>query len=632
MQKTFRFLLLGCLLLGTSFCRAQDYVKAPSSFDYSQLTAHPRLLLTQGEEKAVRAAIQRNPEFKQIDTYIRDMCNRYLSEPPLTYQKQGRRLLAVSRKALTRLYYLSYSYRMTGDARYLHRAEEELLAVCAFDNWNPSHFLDVGEMCMAVAIAYDWLYDHLQEDTRQQVRAAIVEKAFAPSYVDEYASFLTRHNNWNPVCNGGLVYGALAIFEAEPEQSTAIIERALASSALPMQTYAPNGNYPEGPTYWNYGTTFQVMFFDALKTALGTDLGLSDQPGFIASAYYMLFAAGPSGYYFNYYDCGRAVAPSVALFWFAEKQQDPALIYQEIPLIHKGGYTKKAPSDEHRLLPNALVFGRNLTLSAMEPPAKQVFTGHGITPVTIVRTSWTDDDAKYLGIKGGSAGDAHAHMDQGTFVYDIGSLRWAMDFGLQSYITLESKGIDLWNMSQQSQRWDIFRYNNLNHNTLSINNQRHNVAGRAEIVATFENEHELGAQVDLTAALNLHDELKSATRKAVIVDESFLRITDTLETNAKPVDVRWNMVTPADVAIVNDSTISLSQKGKTLFLHVHATTPFKLAIRPSENPKAYKCAFGDYYYGDYNVQNKGTVMIGFDATVPANAAGVFTVTLDGQGE
>lgn len=614
------------------YCSAQHQPDAAHSFDYSQMAGHPRLLLTQGEEKAVQSAIQRNVEFKQIDTYIREVCDRFLSEPPLTYEKRGKRLLAVSRKALTRLYYLSYSYRMTSDPRYLQRAEEELRAVCAFDNWNPSHFLDVGEMCMGVAIAYDWLYDDLQEDTRQLVRKAIVEKAFAPSYVDEYAHFLTRHNNWNPVCNGGLVYGALAIFEDTPEQAIAIIERALKSSALPMQTYAPDGNYPEGPTYWNYGTTFQVMLFDALKTALGTDLGLSDQPGFIKSAYYMLFAAGPSGYYFNYYDGGPAVAPSSALFWFAEKQQDPTLIYQEIPLIQKGGYTKTVASDEHRLLPNTLVFGKNLTLSDIKPPVKKMFTGHGITPVTIVRTDWESDDAKYFGIKGGSAGDAHGHMDQGTFVYDVGQLRWAMDFGLQSYITLESEGVDLWNMSQHSQRWDIFRYNNLNHNTLTINNQRHNVAGRAEIVARFENEHELGAQVDLTAALNLHDELKSATRKAVIVNESFLRIIDTIETNAKPVDVRWNMVTPSNVAIVNDSTFRLTQKGETLFLNVHSATPFKLAIRPSEDPKAYKCAFGDYYYGDYNQQNKGTVMIGFDATVPANAAGVFTVTLREQDE
>src|SRR5690606_2614488 len=137
----------------------------------------------------------------------------------------------------------------TGDTKYLQRAEKELHAVCDFESWNPSHFLDVGEMCMAVAIAYDWLYDDLQEGTKAKIRKAIVEKAFKPSYNEKYAWFLNRHNNWNSVCNAGLVYGALAIFEDEKEQAVAIIERSLKSNQLPLQAYAPDGNYPEGPSY-----------------------------------------------------------------------------------------------------------------------------------------------------------------------------------------------------------------------------------------------------------------------------------------------------------------------------------------------------------------------------------------------
>ncbi|MBD1433347.1 heparinase II/III family protein [Sphingobacterium sp. DN00404] len=625
MFHTIKCLLITCFLTCSLWSCAQDKTKL--SYDYDKIGGHPRLLLKQGDEEVIRASLQRNPEFQRIDTYIRQVSEELFDEPTLVFKKEGKRLLAISRRALTRLYYLSYSYRMTGDTRYLQRAEDELKAVCAFESWNPSHFLDVGEMAMGVAIAYDWLYDGLTDDTRKLVRQAIIEKAFKPSYVSGDNLFLTRHNNWNPVCNGGLVYAALAIFEDEKEQATAIIERALESTKLPLETYAPDGNYPEGPGYWNYGTTFQVMFFAALESALGSELGLSNAPGFNSSAYYMLYAVGPSGYYFNYYDGGRAVAPSSALFWFAEKEQDPALIYQEIPLIRKGGYTKKINSDEHRFLPNALVFGKNLTLSEIKPPSGNTYTGHGMTPISIVRTNWKDGEGKYLGIKGGRAGDPHGHMDQGTFVYDVGKFRWAMDFGLQSYITLESEGVDLWNMSQNSQRWDIFRYNNLNHNTLTINNQRHNVEGKSEIIETYDKGRELGAKVDLTPALNLNNELKRATRKAVIVDESFLKIEDSIETNTDPVDLRWNMVTPASAEIMSKNTIRLSQQGKDMILTVDSEVPFKLTIRPSENPREYKSEFGNYKYGDYNQHNKGTVMVGFDSTVPTNTTVKYTVTL-----
>ncbi|TZF83186.1 hypothetical protein FW774_12900 [Pedobacter sp. BS3] len=634
-------------IIGVSLCciRVNAQTAAVTqSYNYSKIAAHPRLLLSKGEEKDIKASIQRNPEFKKIDTYIMQVSDQLLSEPPLVYKKEGKRLLAVSRKALTRLYYLSYSYRMTGDKKYLDRAEQELNAVCAFENWNPSHFLDVGEMCMAVSIAYDWLYDDLKETTRKNVRKAIIEKAFAPSYDPKDANgqqaeiaakylhgnndnwFLEAHNNWNSVCNAGLAVGALAILEDDKQESIAIIERTLKSNQLALKSYAPNGNYPEGPGYWNYGTSFQVMLIAALESALGSDNGLSKSPGFMESANYMTFAAGISGKYFNYYDCGSSAEPSSSMFWFANKMHDPSLVFLEIPMIDKGAYTRHDASDAERFLPGTLVFGKDLTLSKTQSPTKKVFTGKGITPVCIVRTSWKAGEGQYFGIKGGMAGDPHGHMDAGTFVYDTGNLRWAMDFGMQSYSTLESKGVDLWNMDQNSQRWDIFRYNNLNHNTLTINNQRYNVKGKAEIIETFDSKKETGAKVDLKPVLNLADELKTATRKAVIVEDAYLKIEDFIETNAKPVDLRWNMVTPASAEIVDKNTIRLSQQGKTMLLKFNSDIPFKLVIRPSENPKEYKCEYGNYKYGDYNLPNKGTVMVGFDAKIPANKAGKFTVT------
>lgn len=59
-------------------------------------------------------------------------------------------------------------------------------------------------------------------------------------------------------------------------------------------------------------------------------------------------------------------------------------------------------------------------------------------------------------------------MDAGSFVYEKNGVRWAMDLGMQNYFSLESKGVDLWNQSQEGQRWDVFRLNNMAHNTLTI--------------------------------------------------------------------------------------------------------------------------------------------------------------------
>ena len=622
--KKYCFFIFICLT--TIFVEGQEKT-TKNSYNYSEISEHPRLLLNKNEEIKVVEAVNKSPELKKVHDYIIETSNEILKMPLLTREMKGKRLLAVSRNAFSRLYFLSYSYRLTRQEKYLKKAEQELNNISKFSDWNPSHFLDVGEMTMGAAIAYDWLHHKLQDSTKQNVRKAIIEKAFQPSYIEKYNWFLTKHSNWNSVCNAGLVFGALAIMEDEKEQSIPIIERALKTNILALEVFAPDGNYPEGPGYWNYGTTFQVMLSAALESALGNDQGLSQSPGFMTTSNYMLFANGPSGKFFNYYDCSATKEPSSSLFWFADKNNEPSIALGELEMIKNGLYTRAKPSDVDRILPNTIIFGKNINLTTMKPPVEKLFVGHGLTPVAIVRTSWDGSNEKYLGIKAGSASDGHSHMDQGTFVYDIGQLRWAMDLGLQSYNTLESQGVDLWNMNQNSQRWDVFKYNNFNHNTISINNQKHNVKGRAKIIESYKNK-ELGAKIDLTEVLNFKNELKSATRKATIVNEKNLVIIDEIETNADLVSLRWNMVTPAKAEIIDKNTIKLTQDIKILFLKFESNIAFDLVLRPSENPSEIETEFGIGKYGEYNQKNAGTVMLGFDAKIPGNTKAQFKVTFE----
>ena len=163
---------------------------------------------------------------------------------------------------------------MTNDEKYRLRAEQEMIAVCSFQDWNPSHFLDTGEMTLAVSLGYDWLYDKLQPETKKLIKESILNKGFAPSKDRQYNSFLRTENNWNQVCNAGMVYGALAIMEDHREEAIEIIERAMSTIGISVKGYAPDGNYPEGYNYWGYGTTFNVFLIAALESALGSDGGL----------------------------------------------------------------------------------------------------------------------------------------------------------------------------------------------------------------------------------------------------------------------------------------------------------------------------------------------------------------------
>lgn len=197
------------------------------------------------------------------------------SLPPVELIKIGRRLLDKSREALRRLFLLSYAARLTGDARYARRAESEMLAIADFSDWNPSHFLDVAEMTMGMAIGYDWLYDKLPDGSRARIRNAIVSKGLEPSRDSTVNGWLRVSNNWNQVCNVGITFGALAVYESDPTGSRFLIDRAIASVVLPMEDYAPDGAYPEDYGYWDYGTSFNVMLLGALERERGGLNGVS---------------------------------------------------------------------------------------------------------------------------------------------------------------------------------------------------------------------------------------------------------------------------------------------------------------------------------------------------------------------
>ena len=38
---------------------------------------------------------------------------------------------------------------------------------------------------------------------------------------------------------------------------------------------------------------------------------------------------------------------------------------------------------------------------------------------------------------------------------------WGIDLGMQNYLSLESRGVNLWDQFQEGQRWEVFRLGNM---------------------------------------------------------------------------------------------------------------------------------------------------------------------------
>ena len=145
------------------------------TLDYDNLAPHPRLLLKKGDITAMKEFSNQSPNAKKIHNLIISEADKMLEQAPVERVMTGRRLLSVSRIALQRIFYLSYAYLTTEDMRYVARAEKEMLAISEFEDWNPVHILDVGEMTMAMAIGYDWLYRKLPVHSRSIIGTAIYE-------------------------------------------------------------------------------------------------------------------------------------------------------------------------------------------------------------------------------------------------------------------------------------------------------------------------------------------------------------------------------------------------------------------------------------------------------------------------
>lgn len=600
--------------------------------DYSKLTAgnHPRLFLDNQEFKEMKSLIESGTSacLSDLHNIIMDLCRRdAMKDSPLEYKLDAsdKRLLHVSRDALTRIFFCSYAYRYTGDRIYLEHAEKALRTVCGFKDWNAGkHFLDTGEMAAAVAIGYDWLYNALSEDTKRMIERAFVDLAVNPAREKkDGATFYRMTNNWNQVCNAGLVCGYLAMYETFPERAGKLIEISVESNRKAMnEMYPPDGNYPEGPGYWAYGSTFEVLMLSALESCVGTDFGLSETKGFNDTGRYVLYSYGATGKFYNYSDCGENGHPSTALWYFADKFRSPDLLYNELRLMRQGRYMHLG--HESRLLPLMTAFAKNIPQGGVKAP-KGVYSGNGITPVVMFHTDWTFSESDvYLGVKGGGGGAPHSHMDAGSFVFDADGVRWAKELPNPAYTSLEGPmvklGGSLWRMEQNSLRWRAFAYNNRQHSTLTVNDKDHVYGGSTQITKIIEKRGKAGAVIDLTPALA--GEVSKATRTVKVVKAKDLVVTDKVEAlDGKPAVVRWTLVTNGIPEMTGDG-IRLTIGDKVRFLRADAkgaSIEYKVW---SADPNDY-----DSPLKGYERSVPDTYIVGFTATVPAGGKAGFRTVL-----
>ncbi len=576
----------------------------------SKISPHPRLLIPTGGFNALIEAGTKSPQLQLLSKRIVAEAEEILNTKPVQRELNGRRLLGKSRTAVRRILILAMAYQLSGNKKFLKRTTREMLGISEFSDWNPSHYLDVAEMTFAMAIGYDWLFNDLPEKERTQIRDAILNKGVRVPLEGKFAGWTKARNNWGQVCHGGMVAGALATMEDDPKSTVLTLVRALENLPISMSAYDPKGAYPEGPGYWSYGTTYNALLIAMLESALGESFGLDQAPGFSLTGAYPALMTGPSGESFNYADggAGRGVEP--VLYWLAHHFQHPAWLHGSDAYLSQALSKKVDGSgDSDRffaLMP--LWFQTQDWKNAQKSVSGDLplhWTSESRVPISVHRSSWEDPKAVFLGVKAGSPSDNHAHMDIGSFVLDSDGVRWAIDLGAEGYNGIESRGMSLWSMKQNSDRWTIFRQMNHSHNTLVIDDALQTAAGHAEIIRFSDSLDFPHTVVDLTPVYQT--QVSKAIRGFALLPSGEVMIHDQI-TGLKPgACVRWGMETRGKPKISGTSQMVLRQKEASLTMRIVGNAGLVWEWIDTSAPRQ-----------TWDSPNPGTGMAAFTAVAPAS--------------
>lgn len=522
---------------------------------------HPRLFLSKSDETELKARIKSDPLSQKIYAELIKRTDEIITIPTAKhYIPDGIRLLSESRYALRNILHTAMAWRLTKDKKYLNRAILEMEAACSFQDWNTTHFLDTSEMSTAVAIGYDWLYQALTPEQREHYSTALTKLGLEPAREgfsgEDKAWWTEPRNNWSQICATGLLITERALEKkGEPLHPARIAARDILNECRAF--YLPSGGYPEGPSYWHYGSIYHALGIAVTRNDR-EEMAMQTPPEFEKSALFPIQLTGTSGYVFNFADSGSTAGRSgisAAQSWMVREFKDPSSVkYIRQKLEQFIAYPKNPEQIKNdRFFPLLLIWLPKETQQATQAfPLDSQW--QGIQPIATFRGSWTDPNAIYLAIKGGLCNYSHGHMDVGSFVFESDGVRWVEDLGSDEY---NLPGY----FSPDEERWKIFRLNNFSHNTLVIGGKLQNIEAETSPLTEFESKPSGGhAVIDMTPAYS-GQAVKVLRRADFNRDSKTMTLSDTITT--PKASVRWAIMTKAKIEI-NSKNVLLKSENKTL--------------------------------------------------------------------
>jgi len=544
--------------------------------------AHPRVLVT--DWAAMREKVNASEETQKWYANIKATADAALTSTPQKYvDDNGHLKLYAARNARDRLQALAFVYNIEQDEAYANKAYEEMLYYGEYKNWSGfGQTLVCAEILFGFACAYDWLY-YTMDDAQKAEIIEIMKAQALGAYVYHYEgmmswSFSTISINWNPVCNAALMMAAMAIADEEPEKAEYFMEMAPPSITRALAPYAPEGAYPEGVSYWDYGTSYLIFANHLLETAFKPGFEVDEAyklwkaPGIAETCDFGIYMNGPAGR-FDYGDCVAGNTSCEVMYWAAERFNKPYYAWWQNNIQKE---TNKYLSGYPAIMSLVWYNPENVSFKEGDFTLDKFYSAetsklNGFT----ARSSWDNETALFTAMQGGINKGSHLHQSLGTYIIDYMGKRFIDQEGGANYDLANEEASNV-----------IYGHRAESNNCLVINptaDYDQKYGARAQLVSHRSDADTACGILDMT---NVYSNLTNASGEALVpAAQRGLMLTDNRSrvlvrdevTLTEASTLYWFAHTPA--------TVTLAEDGKSAVLDIDGT---KMLARIVEAPAEAK--------------------------------------------
>ena len=488
--------------------------------------------------------------------------------------------IQILRKFRTRAELLGMAYHLTGDEKYAaYLFGETQMAATVSNDWRKTGYLNAGTLMMGLGIAYDWLYDYMDEAQRAALRKEIITRHIMPGLeahrgtlvapdsswtsVMSTTGWVTWNSNWNIICNSGMMVMASAMMEDEPELCKEIMDYGLKSLRYYTPAFYPDGAALESLGYLTVILSDFARLMSTMTLTYGTTYGILEAPGISQMPYVIAYLTGPVGIN-NFGDAGlsKSVQPAETMM-FARLLGDRDLAQLRINEVERGVSVLETM--------DFLWYAPDSERGSVKLEQDRYFR---VGETGSMRSSWADSNGMFLSYHAGDNAINHSHMDTGNFVLDAMGERWAIELGSDglSYSMNPASGI--------TSRWQLYYLRTEGHNTLTMKPGQDPGQEQTAFspVTKFES-REQGSYtiVDMTPA---YASVAKKAHRGYMLHQSrrVATVRDEVELKS-PSDIYWFMHTNADVEILEGGREAvLTQNGKKLYAKLESKQDVQFTV------------------------------------------------------